>query len=96
MWPRCAVGSALPGALIAAPKMLVGVRSGSAYQVSRVENRKTRLTHMVNGGHSEMTWRLRVYEFLATPAHAWLWLCARFVGMRFECGPVADPNDSLE
>jgi hypothetical protein len=42
--------------------------------------------------------RLQVYEFLATPAHAWLWLAARLVGGRFECGPAledeATPNQS--
>ena len=40
--------------------------------------------------------RLRVYEFLATPAHAWLWLCARLVGGKFECGPVNNPDDLLD
>ena len=38
----------------------------------------------------EMTLRLRVYEFLATPAHLWLWCCGRLMGWRFECGPVDD------
>ena len=45
---------------------------------------------------ADMTTKLRIYEFLATPAHIWLWLCARLVGGKFKCGPVADPNDSLE
>ena len=43
-----------------------------------------------------MTWRLRIYEFLATPAHIWLWLVARLVGARFECGPVSDPDEVLK
>lgn len=34
--------------------------------------------------------RLSVYEFLAAPAHLWLWLCARLVGGTFECGPVTE------
>jgi hypothetical protein len=28
-------------------------------------------------------WRVRLYEFLAAPAHIWLWVCARIVGGRF-------------
>ena len=43
-----------------------------------------------------MTIRLRIYEFLATPAHAWLWLCAKIIGGSFECGPVVDPDDPIE
>lgn len=43
-----------------------------------------------------MTLRLRIYEFLATPAHIWLWACARLVGGRFECGPVSDPSEQPE
>ena len=43
-----------------------------------------------------VTFRLRVYQFLALPAHAWLWVSARLCGMRFECGPVSDPADPLE
>ena len=43
-----------------------------------------------------MTWRLRIYEFLATPAHIWLWLVARLVGCRFECGPVHDADEALK
>ena len=41
-----------------------------------------------------MIWQLRIFEFLAIPAHLWLWICAQLVGLRFECGPVDD--DSLE
>lgn len=43
-----------------------------------------------------MTFRLWVFEILATPAHAWLWLCAGLVGLEFRCGPVDDPSDPLE
>ena len=35
-------------------------------------------------------WQLRIYEVLAMPAHAWLWLCAKLVGCTFTCGPVND------
>ena len=49
-----------------------------------------------HASHASMTLRLRIYEFIATPVHAWLWLCARFVGGDFKCGPVADPSESLE
>jgi hypothetical protein len=38
-------------------------------------------------------WRLRIFEFLAAPAHGWLWICARLVGGRFWCGPVTDADD---
>ena len=31
-----------------------------------------------------MTLRLRLYEFLATPAHAWLWLVSGLCGFSFE------------
>ena len=37
-----------------------------------------------------MTLRLAIYEFLATPAHLWLWCCAWVCGGKFECGPVHD------
>ena len=40
-----------------------------------------------------MTFRLRIYEFLATPAHIWLWCCARICGGHFECGPVVNDGD---
>lgn len=36
--------------------------------------------------------RLKLYEFLATPAHAWLWLVARICGGRFTCGPANDDD----
>lgn len=44
----------------------------------------------------EMTLRLRIYELLATPAHLWLWVCARLVGGRFECGPVDDDEAAFD
>ena len=37
--------------------------------------------------------KLRIYEFLAAPAHLWLWGAARLVGGRFECGPADEPNE---
>ena len=33
---------------------------------------------------SSMDLRLRAYEFLATPAHIWLWCVAKLCGMKFE------------
>jgi len=40
--------------------------------------------------------RMAIYEFIAFPAHIWLWICARLVGWEFECGPVYDENDSSD
>ena len=34
------------------------------------------------------TWRIRVYEFLAAPAHAWLMICAAILGLRLKFGPI--------
>ncbi len=34
--------------------------------------------------------RVRLYEFLATLAHGYLWLGARLLGGRLECGPVGE------
>lgn len=42
------------------------------------------------------TARLKIYEFLATPAHLWLWICARLVGAQFSCGPVEHQDYSLD
>ena len=42
-----------------------------------------------------MTWRLRIYEVLATPAHIWLWVCGCLCGYKFSCGPVYDPDDPI-
>lgn len=44
----------------------------------------------------DMTVRLRIYEFLATPAHLWLWVCAKLVGGEFKCAPVHDPDEALD
>ncbi len=34
--------------------------------------------------------RTAIFEFLAAPAHAWIWVCAKIVGWEFTCGPVDD------
>ena len=46
---------------------------------------------MSDESNNDVGWRLqtraarfKLYEFLAAPAHIWLWLCARVCGMRFE------------
>ena len=39
--------------------------------------------------------RLRLYEFLATPAHAYLWLVAQFLGVNFSFR-IADTDDPDE
>lgn len=36
---------------------------------------------------------LRIYEFIAAPAHLWLWVCAKLVGWEFTCGPVEEIED---
>lgn len=41
-----------------------------------------------------MTLRLRIYEFLATPAHIWLMCMARLCGMRFEFYSEEDETDA--
>ncbi len=41
----------------------------------------------------KMNWRLTIFEFLAAPAHGWLWCCGRLVGWEFTCGPVNDEED---
>ncbi len=38
------------------------------------------------------TRRLRLYDVIAAPGYAWLWLCARLVGARTPYGPP-DPAD---
>jgi len=38
--------------------------------------------------------QIKIFEFLAVPAHAWLWLVAAICGMRFQCG--AAPEDDEE
>jgi len=32
--------------------------------------------------------RIRVYEFLVLPAHAWLLVCAALLGIRIRFGPI--------
>jgi hypothetical protein len=34
------------------------------------------------------SWRIRIYEFLAAPAHAWLFACAAMVGLRLKFGRI--------
>lgn len=41
-------------------------------------------------------WQLIFYEFIATPAHLWLWVCAKMVGAEFECGPVDEEDYDSE
>lgn len=40
-----------------------------------------------------MNIRIYIYEFLAFPAHLWLWLAAKLVGYNFTCGPVDNEGD---
>lgn len=37
--------------------------------------------------------KMHIFEFIATPAHLWLWVCAKIVGWTFVCGPVEDFED---
>lgn len=39
--------------------------------------------------------RLKIYEIIATPAHLWLWLCAKLVGGTFECGPTDEDGNLI-
>lgn len=41
-------------------------------------------------GWSERKYRL--FEFLAAPAHCWLWLVSAFMGTTFRCGRGSDPD----
>lgn len=41
-----------------------------------------------------MSIRLKVWEFLAAPGFAWLWVCAKLCGYRFQCGPADDMDGS--
>jgi hypothetical protein len=38
-------------------------------------------------------WRLQLYEVLASPAHIWLWCCAKLCGGSFDCGPASSEED---
>ena len=40
-----------------------------------------------------MTLRLMIFEFLAAPAHLWLWIVAGLCGYTFEFGPVFEDED---
>lgn len=40
--------------------------------------------------------KVYIYEFIATPAHLWLWLCAKIVGWEFSCGPVEEFEDETD
>lgn len=40
-----------------------------------------------------MTMRLKIFEFLAYPAHLWLMAVARLCGMTFEHGPADDKGN---
>jgi len=42
------------------------------------------------------TWRLRVYDFLAAPAHAWIWLCSKLLRLRFYVLVTGSLNDAGE
>ncbi len=42
-----------------------------------------------------MTIRLQIFEIIAIPAHAWLWVCAKLVGLEFRCGPVSNKDEEL-
>lgn len=33
-------------------------------------------------------WRLQLFEFIATPAHLWLWGCAFLLSIDIEYGPT--------
>ena len=37
--------------------------------------------------------RLKIFEFLATPAHVWLWLVAKVCGWDFNYGFYYDDED---
>ena len=41
-------------------------------------------------------WHPYVYDFLATPAHLWLCVCAWLCGGVFEHGPTDENGDFIE
>ena len=45
---------------------------------------------------STMTVRLRLFEFLAFPAHCYLWLVSMHCGYELSCGPVGGPDDEID
>jgi hypothetical protein len=34
------------------------------------------------------SWRIKLYEFIAAPAHAWMLICAAVVGIHLDFGPI--------
>lgn len=34
--------------------------------------------------------KVYIFEFIAAPAHLWIWICARIVGWDFTFGPVEE------
>ena len=36
---------------------------------------------------------VKLYEFLAAPAHIWLWVCAKICGGTFTCGRVEEDDE---
>lgn len=43
------------------------------------------------------SWRIRLYEFLAAPAHLWLLLCAALAGIHLKFGPTDPmPTDPMQ
>ena len=40
-----------------------------------------------------MTPRVRLFDFLATPANLYLWFCARLCGLDFEFGPCDEDGE---
>jgi len=41
-----------------------------------------------------MMFRTTLYEFIAFPAHCWLYVTAWLCGGKFTCGPVTDDDDN--
>lgn len=37
--------------------------------------------------------RMRIFEFIAAPAHGWIWICAKLCGGTFHFGPVEDVEE---
>ena len=40
-----------------------------------------------------MTLKLRIFDFLATPGHLWLYLVAKICGLDFTFGPVDEDGN---
>ncbi len=69
---------------------------GAVRKCDRQDDSAEAEAEIENQGDEQVTLRLRIYEFIAAPAHAWLWLCGRVLGMRFECGPVTDDEATFD